>query len=71
VKEIFGPNREEVAGGGKKPHNEELHNFYASQNIIRLIKSRRVRWPGRVARMGEIRNAYNNLFGIPEGKRPL
>jgi hypothetical protein len=52
-------------------HNEELHNLYSSPNIIRKIKSRRVRLAGHVARMGETRNAYRILVGKPEGKRPL
>jgi hypothetical protein len=52
-------------------HNEELHNLYSSPNIIRMIKSRRMRWAGHVARMGETRNACRILVGKPEGKRPL
>jgi hypothetical protein len=52
-------------------HNEELHNFYSSPNIIRQIKSRRMMWAGYVARMGEERNVYKVLVGKPEGKRPL
>jgi hypothetical protein len=52
-------------------HNEELHNLYSSQSIIRLIKSRMLRWAGHVAQMGERRNAYRILVGNPEGKRPL
>jgi hypothetical protein len=55
---IFGPKREEVAGGGKILHNEELHNLYASPNIIRVTKSRSMRWMGHVARIGEMRNGY-------------
>jgi hypothetical protein len=57
-KRIFGPKRDEVVGGWRKPHNEELHNLYCSPSIIRIMKSRRMRWAGRVARMGEKRNAY-------------
>jgi hypothetical protein len=68
---IFGPKRDEVTGGWRKPHNEELHNLYSSPSIIRIIKSRRMRWAGRVARMEEKRNAYRLLVGKPEGKRPL
>jgi hypothetical protein len=68
---IFGPKRDEVIGGGRKLHNEELHNLYSSPSIIRKIKSRRMRWAGHVARMGEKRNAYRILVGKPEGKRPL
>jgi hypothetical protein len=52
-------------------HNEELHNLYSSPSIIRMVKSRRMRWTGHVARMGEKRNAYRILVGEPEGKRPL
>jgi hypothetical protein len=52
-------------------HNEELHNLYSSPSIIRMIKSRGVRWAGHVARNGETRNAYRILVGKPEGKRPL
>jgi hypothetical protein len=52
-------------------HNEELHNLYSSPNIIRQIKSRRMRWARHVARMGEERNVYRVLMGKPEGKRPL
>jgi hypothetical protein len=57
-------------GSWRRLHNEELHNLYASPTI-RVIKSRRMRWAGHVAHMGEIRNAYNILVGKPEGKRPL
>jgi hypothetical protein len=52
-------------------HNEELHNLYSSPSIIRIIKARRMRWAGHVARMGEKRNVYRLLVGEPEGKRPL
>jgi hypothetical protein len=58
LRRIFGPKRDEVTGGWRKLHNEELHNLYSSPNIIRMIKSRRMRWAGHVARMGENRNAY-------------
>jgi hypothetical protein len=60
-----------VTGGWRKLHNEELHDLYSSPNIIRIIKSRRMRWAGHVTRMGEKRNAYRLLVGKPEGKRPL
>jgi hypothetical protein len=53
------------------PHNEELHNLYSSPSIIRVINSRRMRWAGHAARMGERRNAYRILVGKPDGKRPL
>jgi hypothetical protein len=68
---IFGPKRDEVTGGWRKLHNEDLHNLYCSPSIIRIIKSRRMRWPGHVARMGDKRNACRILVGKPEGKRPL
>jgi hypothetical protein len=60
-----------VAGGWRGLHNEEFHNFYASPNIIRVIESRRLRWTGRVARMGEMRYARSILVGLPEGMRPF
>jgi hypothetical protein len=60
-----------VTGGWRKLHNEELHNLYSSPSIIRIIKSRRMRWAGHVAQMGERRNVCRLLVGKPEGKRPL
>jgi hypothetical protein len=71
LRRILGPKREEVTGEWKKLHNEELHNLYSSLNIIRQIKSRRMRWAGHVERMGEERNVYRVLMGKPEGKRPF
>jgi hypothetical protein len=71
LRRIFGPKRDEVTGGWRKLHNEELHNLYSSLSIIRMIKSRRMRLAGNIARMGEKRNAYSILVGTPEGKRPL
>jgi hypothetical protein len=68
---IFGPKRDEVTGDWRKLHNEQLHNLYSSPDIIRMIKSRRMRLAGHLARMGETRNAYRILVGKPEGKRPL
>jgi hypothetical protein len=59
VLRIFGPKRDRVTGGWRKLHNEELHNLYSSPSIIRIIKSRRMRWAGHVARMGEKRNVYS------------
>jgi hypothetical protein len=59
-----------VTGGWRKLHNEELHNLYSSPSIIRIIKSRKMRWTGHVERMGEKRNVYRLLVGKPEGKRP-
>jgi hypothetical protein len=60
-----------VTGGWRKLHNEELHNLYSSPSIIKIIKSRRMRWAGHVAGMGEKRKVYRLLVGKPEGKRPL
>jgi hypothetical protein len=71
LRRIFGSKRDRVTGGWRKLHNEELHNLYYSPSIIRIIKSRRLRWAGHVARMGEKRNAYRLLVGKPEGKSPL
>jgi hypothetical protein len=62
---------DEVTGGWRKLHNEELRNLYPSQRIIRMVKSRRRRLAGHVARLGEKRNVYRILVGKPEGKRPL
>jgi hypothetical protein len=60
-----------VTGEWRKLHNEELHNLYSSPDIVRQIKSRRIRWAGHVARVGEDRKVYEVLVGKPEGKRPL
>jgi hypothetical protein len=60
-----------VTGGWRKLHSEELHNLYSSTGIIRIIKSRRMKWAGYVARMGEKRNVYRLLVGKSAGKRPL
>jgi hypothetical protein len=60
-----------VTEGWRKLHNEELHNLYSLPNIMRMIKSMRMRWAAHVTRMGETRNAYRILVGKPEGKRPL
>jgi hypothetical protein len=68
---IFGPKRDEVTGDWRKLHNEELHNLYSSPSIIRMIKTRGMRWAGHVARMEEKRNAYIIFVGKPEGKRVL
>jgi hypothetical protein len=71
LKRISGPKRDEVTGGRRRLHNEELHNLYSSPSIIRMIKSRRKRWARHVARIGENRNAFRILLGKPEGKRLL
>jgi hypothetical protein len=70
LRKIFGPKRE-VDGSWRKLHNDELHSLYSSPNIIRVIKSRSMRWAGHVARMGEGRVVYRVLVGRSEGKRPL
>jgi hypothetical protein len=62
---------DEVTGEWRKLHNEELHDLYSTPSIIRIIKLRRMRWVGHVARMVEKRNAYRLLVGKPEGKRPI
>jgi hypothetical protein len=69
LRRIFGPKRDEMTGDWRKLHNVELHNLYSSPNIIRMTKSRRVRWAGHVARMGDKRNTCRILVGKPEGKK--
>jgi hypothetical protein len=71
LRRIFGPRRYEVTGDWRRLHNEELNDLYPSSNIVRVIKSRRMRWAGYVPRMGEERGVYRVLMGKPEGKRPL
>jgi hypothetical protein len=71
LRRIFGPKRDEVTGEWRKLHNEELRDLYSSPSIIRIIKSRRMRWAGHVALMGEKKNAYRLLVGKPEGKSPV
>jgi hypothetical protein len=71
LRRIFVPKRDEVTGEWRKLHSEGLHNLYSSPDIIRQVKSRRMRWAGYVARMGEERKLYKVLVGKPEGKRPL
>jgi hypothetical protein len=74
LRRIFGLNWDEVTGGWRKLHNEELHNFYTSPSVIRMIKTRRMGWDGmyRACCMNVAkRNAYRILMGKPEGKRPL
>jgi hypothetical protein len=69
--EIFELKRDEMSGGWRKLHNKELHDLYSLPCIIRIIKLRRMRWAGHVARMGEKRAVYRLLVGKPEGKIPL
>jgi hypothetical protein len=71
LRRIFGPKRDEVTGEWRKLHNEVLRDLYSSPSIIRIIKTRRLRWAGHVARMREKRNGYRLLLGRPEGKRPV
>jgi hypothetical protein len=71
LRRIFGPKKDEITGEWRKLHNEELHILHSSPNIIRQIKSRRIRWAAHVARMEEERNVYRVLMRKPEGKKPL
>ena len=71
LRRIFGPRRDKVRGEWRRLHNEELNDLYCSPNIVRVIKSRRMRWTGHVARMVGQRGVYRVLVGKPEGKRPL
>jgi len=71
LRRIFGSRRDEVTGEWRRLLIEELNDLYSSTNIVRVIKSRRMRWFGHVARMGEERGVYRVLVGKPEGKRPL
>ena len=71
LRRIFGPKRDEVTGEWRKLHKEELNDLYSLPIIVRVVKSRRMRWAGHVARMGEDRGVHRVLVGIPEGKSPL
>ena len=71
LRTLFGPKRVEARGKWRKLHNEELNDLYFLPNIVRVIKSRRMKWVGHVARMMEERGVYRILVGKPEGKRPL
>jgi hypothetical protein len=71
LRRIFGSERDGVTGELRRLHNKELNDLYSSPNIIWVIKSRRMRWAGHVARMGAGRGAYRILVGRPEGRRPL
>jgi hypothetical protein len=70
LRRVFGPKKDEVTGKWIKLHNEELNDLYSLPNIVRVVKSRRMRWAGHVARMGEEREVHRVLVGNPEGKRP-
>jgi hypothetical protein len=71
LRRIFEPKRNEVTGGWRKLHNEELRDLYSSPIIIRMIRSRKMRWAGHAARIEGKRNAYRILVGKPEGRTPL
>src|SRR5215510_2890763 len=71
LRRVFGPNRDEVTGEWRKVHNEELNDLYSLPNIVRVVKSRIMRWAGHVARMEEERGVHRVLVVKPEGKRPL
>jgi hypothetical protein len=71
LRRVFGPKRDEVSREWRKLHNEELNNLYSLPNIVRVVKLRRMRWAGHVARMGEDRGVHRVLVGNPAGKRPL
>ena len=71
LRRTFGPRTDEVTGEWRRLHNEELNDLYSSPNIVRVIKSRRMRCAGHVAPMGEERGVYSVLVGKPEGRRPL
>jgi hypothetical protein len=71
LRRVFGPKRDEVTGVWRKLHIEELNDLYSLPNIVRVVKSRRMRWARHVARMVEERGVHRVLVGKPEGKRPL
>jgi hypothetical protein len=66
LRRVFGPKRDEVTGEWRKLHNDELNDVYSLPNIVRVVKSRRMRWAGHVARMGEDRGVHRELVGKPE-----
>jgi hypothetical protein len=71
LRSVYKPKREEVAEGWRTLHNEALHNLYALENSISVIKARKISWAGHVACMLEMRNSYNIFVGKPEGRKPL
>jgi hypothetical protein len=71
LRRIFGPKRDDVTGEWRKVYNEELHDLYSLPNIIRIMKSRRIRWVGHVSRMGEKRNTYRFFGGKARGKEAV
>ena len=71
LRRVFGPKRDEVTGEWRKLHNHELSDLYSLPNIVRVVKSRRMKWTGHVAHMGKGRDVHRVLVGKPEGKRSL
>ena len=71
LRRIFVPKRDKKTGEWRKLNKEEFNDLYCSPNIVRVIKSKRIRWEGHIARMGEKRGLWKVLMGKPEGKRPL
>jgi hypothetical protein len=71
LRRIFGPKRDEVTGKWRKLNNEELNDLYSLPSVVQVVKSRRMKWAERVARMGEERSVYRVLVGKPEGNRPM
>jgi len=71
LRRVFGPKRDKVTGKWRKLHTEELTDLYSLPNIVRVVKSRKMRWAGHVARMGEGRGVYRVLVGKPEGEIPM
>ena len=71
LRRVFEPKKDELTGEWRKLHKEELRDLYSLPNIVRVVKSKRMRWAGYVARMGEGRAVHRVLVGKPEGKRPL
>jgi hypothetical protein len=71
LRRIFGPKMDEIRGGWRKLHNEELYGLYSSPSIVKVIKARRMRWAGHVALLEEVRNTYSLLVVKPEGRRQL
>jgi hypothetical protein len=71
LRTVFGPKRDEVTGEWRKLHNEELNDLYSLPNIVRVVKSRIMRWVGHMARMRQERGVHKDLVGKPEVKRPL
>jgi hypothetical protein len=71
LRRVFGPKRDEVTGEWRKLHNEELNDLYSLPNIVRVVKLRRMRWAGHVARRGEVRGVHRVLVEKPEGRRPM